>query len=107
MSEFTIHQASFKDGRLHEVLILCRDEPEPPMFFFEEVVQSVQDVLDYLKDGDTVWAQWDVACLPVGMVRLPNGEETIEVMLCGQAEVHRTLAGLPCKARIFDIASLS
>ena len=107
MSEFTIHQARFKNGRLDEVLILCRDEPEPPLFFFEETVQPVQDVVDYLKDGDTVWAQWGVACLPVGIVRLPNGEETIEVMPCGRAEVHQTLAGLPCEARIFEVACTS
>lgn len=105
MSEFTIHQASFKDGRLHEVVILCRDEPEPPMFFYEETVMPVQNVLNYLKEGDAVWAQWGVACIPVGIVRLPNGEETIEVMPCGQPEAYRTLASLPCEARIFEVTS--
>lgn len=107
MSEFTIHQASFKDGRLDEVLILCRDEPEPPLFYYEETIMPVQDVLNYLKDGDTVWAQWGVACLPVGMVRLANGEETIEVLPCGQPEAFRTLASLPCEARIFEVACTS
>lgn len=100
MSEFTIHQASFKDGRLHEVLILCRDEPEPPMFFYEETVQPLESVLGYLKNGDTVWAQWETECFAVEIVILPNGEESIELQR-GQSEDGRTLASLPCEERIF------
>lgn len=57
MSEFTIHQEIFKDGRMHEVVILYRVAPEPPMFFFEETVMPVQDVLNFLKEGDMVLAQ--------------------------------------------------
>lgn len=103
MSEFTIHQANYKDGRLHEVLILCRDEPEPPMFFYEETVQPLEAVLSYLKNGDTVWAQWDAECFTVEIVILPNGEESIEVMQRGQSEDGRTLASLPCEERIFGV----
>ena len=101
MSEFTIHQANYKDGRLHEVLILCRDEPEPPMFFYEETVQPLEAVLSYLKNGDTVCAQWDSECFAVEIVTLPNGEESIEVMQRGLSEDDRTLASLPCEERIF------
>jgi hypothetical protein len=54
MSEFTIHQAKFVDGLLSEVVILCRDVPQPPMFLYEETVQSVEHVISYLKDGDKV-----------------------------------------------------
>lgn len=106
MSEFTIHQASFKDGRLDEVLILCRDEPEPPMFFYEETVQPVQDVLNYLKEGDTVWAQWDANCIPIALVNLPNGEESIEVINIGQPAAYRSLAKLPCDKRLFGGSGL-
>ncbi|MDO8778534.1 MAG: hypothetical protein Q7K57_59420 [Burkholderiaceae bacterium] len=101
MSEFTIHQANYVDGRLHEVLILCRDEPEPPLFFYEETVMPVQDVLNHLKDGDRVWAQWEAHCFPIVRMSLPNGEETIEVVQQGQPAAYRTLAGLPCEERIF------
>lgn len=102
MSEFTIHQANYKDGRLHEVLILCRDEPEPPMFFYEETVQPLEYVLSYLKNGDTVWAQWEVECFPVEIVILPNGKESIEVMQRGQALGYKSLADLPCETDMFD-----
>ena len=102
MSEFTIHQANYKDGRLHEVLILCRDEPEPPMFFYEETVQPLESVLIYLKNGDTVWAQWEAECFPVEIVILPNGEESIEVMQRGQPLGYKSLADLPCETDMFD-----
>lgn len=42
MSVYTIHQAKFRNGRLSEVVILCRDEPEPPMLFYEETVMTVE-----------------------------------------------------------------
>lgn len=106
MSGFTIHQARYKDGRLHEVLILCRDEPEPPVFFFEETIQSVDEVVSYLKEGANVWAMWDGGCVPVEVVTLPSGEESIEVVQRGQPEDYRTLASLPCEERIFDNTSL-
>lgn len=102
MSEFTIHQANYKDGRLHEVLILCRDEPEPPMFFYEETVQPLESVLSYLKNGDNILAQWDGVCLPVEVVILPRGEETIEVVQRGQPLGYKSLADLPCETDMFD-----
>jgi hypothetical protein len=33
VSIYTIHQAMFLDGHLSEVVVLCRDEPAPPVFF--------------------------------------------------------------------------
>jgi hypothetical protein len=101
MSEFTIHQAKFKDGRVSEVVILCRDEPEPPMFFYEETVQTVEHVINYLKDGDKVWAQWGAVCIPIELVILPTGQETIEVVNNGQPEQYLSLANLPNEIQIF------
>ena len=65
MSGFTIHQANYQDGRLNEVLILCRDQAEPPVHFYEINVQPVESVVSYLKNGDNVWAMWDGGCIPV------------------------------------------
>lgn len=101
MSEFTIHQAKFVDGLISEMVILCRDEHEPPMFFYEETVQTVVDVISYLKAGDTVWAQWAVVSLPIEIVTLPNGQETIEVVNLGQSEEYKSLANLPNDLLVF------
>ena len=101
MSTFTIHQAKFQDGRLNEVVILCRDEPEPPVFFYEETVMSVEQVIESLLHGDLIYAQWGENCFPLELLRLGNGDETIEVAQLGQPAEYRTLANLPCEAQAF------
>lgn len=103
MSGFTIHQANYEDGKLHEVLILCRDQPEPPMFFYEETVQPVEHVVSYLKNGHNVWAMWDGGCIPVEVVTLSNGEESIEVVQRGQPLGYRSLAKLPFHEDTFGV----
>jgi hypothetical protein len=100
-SVYTIHQAKFKDGRLSELQILCRDEPEPPVFFYEETVVPVEQVIKYMLMGDIFYAQWGNDCYGVELLKLETGDEVLEVAPRGQDAFYCTLANLPCEKRIF------
>lgn len=100
-SVYTIHQAKFTEGRLSELQILCRDEPEPPVFFYEETVVPVEQVIKYMLMGDIFYAQWGSDCFDVELKRLENGEEVLEIAPRGQDTFHCSLANLPCEKRIF------
>lgn len=102
-SVYTIHQAKFRDGRLSEVVIFCRDEPEPPMFFFEETVMTVEEVIEYMLQGDLFYAQWGENCLNVEIIKLKTGEESIEVAPNGFGEEYSSLAKLPCNDHAFVV----
>lgn len=101
MSVYTVHQASFKNGKLNELLILCRDEPEPPMFFYEEIVVPIEQVIEYMYEGDLFYAQWGERALEIELRFKPDGEITIEIAPKGQDDIFSTLANLPCEQRIF------
>ena len=80
-SAYTIHQANYVDDRLSEVVVLCRDEPEPdsPLFLYQETVLPVEKVIEYMQLGDLFYAQWGENCIDIEIVKLKNGEESIEV----------------------------
>lgn len=80
-SVFTIHQAKYVNDCLREVVILCRDEPEPdsPIFFYDETAMPVEKVIEYMLLGDFFYAQWGENCINIEIVKLQNGEESIEV----------------------------
>jgi len=102
VSVYTIHQAKFRDGRLSEVVILCRDEPEPPLFFYEETVMNIEQVIEYMLLGDLFYAQWGKNCLNIEMIKLASGEESIEVMPNGYGDACSSLAKLPCNEGAFE-----
>jgi len=95
-SVWTIHQAKFINDRLSEVVVLCRDEPEPDMFFYEEIVLTVEQVIDYMYQGDLFYAQWGENCLNIEIIQLPTGEKSIEVVPNGSGEACSSLAKMPC-----------
>ena len=95
-SVWTIHQAKFRDGRLSEVVVLCRDEPEPPLFFYDETVMTVEEVIQYMMQGDLFYAQWGENCLNIEIIQLANGEKSIEVVPNGYGEACSSLAKMPC-----------
>ena len=68
VSVYTIHQAKFRDDRLSEVVVLCRDEPEPPLFFYEETVMSIDQVIECMLLGDLFYAQWGENCLNIEII---------------------------------------
>lgn len=98
---WTIHQAKFVDGRLSEMVVLCRDEPEPPVFFYEETVLTVEQVIEYMLLGDLFYAHWGENCLNVEIIKLANGEESIEVLPNEFGEAYSSLAKLPCEDHAF------
>jgi hypothetical protein len=100
-SVWTIHQAKFINGRLSEMVVLCRDEPEPPVFFYEETVMTVKQVLEYMLLGDLFYAQWGENCIDVEIIKLENGEESIEVLPNHFGEDCSSLAKLPCEEHAF------
>jgi hypothetical protein len=101
-SVYTIHQAKFVDGRLSEMVVICRDEPEPPVFFYEETVMTVERVIEYMLLGDLFYARWGENCLYVQIIKLANGEESIEVVPHAFGEAWRTLAKLPFDEHAFE-----
>lgn len=102
-SSYALYQANFREGKLLEVVILCLDPPTEPYWHLPlEHVVSVDSVVDMLKHGDTVWAQWGQVSIPVEVVRLSSGEETIEVVQRDQPERYRSLVDLPCFEEAFS-----
>ena len=101
-SVYTIHQAKYVNDRLSEVVVLCRDEPEPesPLFLYEETVLPVEKVIEYMQLGDLFYAQWDEKC-GIRIVKLDNGEESIEVVPNEFGDECSSLAKLPCDSNVF------
>ena len=96
MSEFVIGQSHFNDGKLVEVAIQCTDDPAPPEYhLFEAHLMEPSGVIDLIKEGHAVKAAWAVGSVPIEIVTLPDGTETIEVVQRGQPEGYRSLADLP------------
>ena len=89
MPLYVMGETRYVDGQLAEVTIQCIDKAEPPIIFFEAQIVSVDDVVDKLRSGDNVLAVWSHPDggidLPVEIVTLPNGEESIEVVAGGSA----------------------
>ena len=95
-SVFTIHQAKYVNDQLSEVLVLCRDEPEPdsPLFLYQETVLSVETVIEYMWLGDLFYAQWGESCFDIRIVKLENGDESIEVVPHAFGEKYSSIAKL-------------
>ena len=87
MAVYVMAETRYVDGQLAEVTIQCIDKAEPPIIFFEAQIVSVDDVVDKLRSGDKVLAVWSHPDggleLPLEIVTLPNGEESIEVVAGG------------------------
>jgi hypothetical protein len=98
MAKYVIGEARFEGETLVEVAIQCIDEPDGP-FLFDCEVATVSEVVQRLKLGDTVFAYlrrpgYSTANIPVEIVTLPNGEDSIEVVQRGQPENFK-MANLP------------
>lgn len=103
-SVYTIHQAKYVNDRLSEVVILCRDEPEPdsPLFLYDETVLSVEKVIEYMQLGDLFYAQWGESCINIEIIRLKDGVESIEVTPNHLGEACNSLSKLPFHAHAFN-----
>jgi hypothetical protein len=93
MAQYGIGEARFEGKTLVEVAIQCLDEPGEE-FLYECEVVPVGEVIRRLKQGDTVSASWRLSgnstgSIPVEVVTLPDGEESIEVVQRGQPEGYR------------------
>jgi hypothetical protein len=99
MARHVMGEARYVDGQLAEVTFQCIDKAEAPIIFLEAQIVSVDDVVDKLRFGDKVLAVWSHpdggVDLPVEIVTLPNGEESIEVV-----------AGGPAGYRMVDLKSM-
>jgi hypothetical protein len=100
-SVWTIHQAKYIDARLREVVVLCRDDPEPPVFFYEETVMTVEEVIQNMCMGDLFYAQWGENCLDIEITNYGTSEESIEVLPNRYGEACNSLAKLPCYEHAF------
>jgi hypothetical protein len=80
-SVYTIHQAKYVNDRLSEMVVFCRDEPEPDshLFLYDETVLPVEKIIEYILSGDLFYAQWGENCINIEVIKLKNGEESIEV----------------------------
>jgi hypothetical protein len=96
-SVYTIHQAKYVNDRLSEMVVFCRDEPEPDshLFLYDETVLPVETVIEYMLLGDLFYAQWGNNCVNVRLIRLKNGEESLEVAPNHYGESCDSLAKLP------------
>lgn len=101
-STYALYQAKFVEGKVLEVVIMCLDPPEEPYWHLHmDHVASVESVVEMLKHGDKVWAQWNQESVPVEVVHRPNGEESIEVVQEDQSSGYRSLSDLPCFKETF------
>ena len=88
MAQYGIGEARFEGATLVEVAIQCMDEPGEE-FLYECEVVPVSEVVRRLKLGDTALTFWCLSGdargrIPVEVVTLPDGEESIEVVQRGQ-----------------------
>ena len=96
-SVYTIHQAKYVNDRLSEMVILCRDEPDPqsPLFLHDEIVLPIEKVIEYMLLGDLFYAQYGENWINIQIIRLNDGEESIEVVPNHLGEVFDSIAKLP------------
>jgi hypothetical protein len=96
-SVYTIHQAKYVNDQLSEMVVFCRDEPEPDshLFLYDETVLPVETVIEYMLLGDLFYAQWGESCIDIQIIRLNDGEESIEVFPNHLGEVFDSIAKLP------------
>ena len=101
MSDYLIGQARHEGGKLVEVALQCIDAPEAPHYhLYECEIADVGQVIELLKAGDQVTTIWRLpdglsGSIPIEIVMLPDGEESIEVMQRGQPEGYRRMADMP------------
>ncbi|MFZ2389289.1 MAG: hypothetical protein WAW69_15945 [Polaromonas sp.] len=98
MPNFAIGETRYEGEKLVEVAIQCLDDPDGP-FLYECEVLAVSEVVRMLKQGDAVEVIWRFpggsnGSIPVEIVILPDGEESIEVVQRGQPEGYR-MVNLP------------
>lgn len=98
MNSYVIGAARHENGKLTEVAIQCTDEPEGP-YLYECEEASVVEVIRRIRLGDEVVTLWSLpggggGTIPVEIINLPNGEESIEVVAQGQPEGYR-MVNLP------------
>jgi hypothetical protein len=96
-SVYTIHQAKYVNDRLCEMVVFCRDEPEPDshLFLYDETVLPVETVIEYMRLGDLFYAQWGESCINIQIVKLADGTESIQVVPHSFGESLDSLAKLP------------
>jgi hypothetical protein len=102
-SVYTIHQAKYVNDRLSEMVVFCRDEPEPDshLFLYDETVLPVEKVIEYMLLGDLFYAQWGENCYDIEIVKLKNGEESIEVAPNQLGKEFPSLTQLPFEIHAF------
>lgn len=98
MAKFAIGETRYDGEKLVEVAIQCLDEPDGP-FLYECEVAPVSEVVRRIQQGDAVEVNWRLpgrsnGSIPVEIVTLPDGEESIEVVQRGQPESYR-MVNLP------------
>jgi hypothetical protein len=101
MANYVIEQARYDGERLVEVDIRCADGASGPSRSEGEVV-PVSDVVHRLKQGDKVTTIWvlPLTCaplliLPVEVVILPDGRESIELDRRGRPSEGLRMVSLP------------
>jgi hypothetical protein len=96
-SVYTIHQAKYVNDRLSEMVILCRDEPDPdaPLFLYDETILPIEKLIEYMLLGDLFYAQWGESCINVEIIKLKDGEESIEVVPNHLGEACSSISKLP------------
>lgn len=96
-SVYTIHQAKYVNDRLSEVVVLCRDEPEPesPLFLYQETVLPIEKVIEYMLLGDLFYVQWGESCINIKIIKLGGGEESIEVVPNNLGDACSSFSKLP------------
>lgn len=97
MSKYVIGESLYQDGKLIEVTICCLDAPEAPHYHLHEShFMEPPDVVALIQEGHQVMAVWGPeGAIPVEVVSLADGTQSIEVTQKGQEEGHRSLAVLP------------
>lgn len=96
-SVYTIHRAKYVNDRLIEMVVFCRDEPEPesPLFLYEETVLPVEKVIEYMQLGDLFYAQWGESCFNIEVVKLANNEKSLGIVRHALGVQYSSLAKLP------------
>ncbi len=99
MSKYLTGEATYKDGRLLKLAIFCTDEPDEEMqtlgLLHWTYVESVDRVIEFLKEGDTLVASFQEGDdVPVEVVTVDD-VETLEVVQFGQNSERSSLRNLP------------
>lgn len=79
------------------MVILCRDEPDDhsPLFLYDETVLPIEKVIEHMPLGDLFYAQWGESCIDIQIIKLKDGEESIEVFLNQLGEACSSVSKLP------------